>query len=88
MKGAPTTPSEKAKLQVRRKGVRRQNWSRLPGTSFFSYFFFFFFFLLFWPSDMEKYCQGRAALWRREEAKSSKSLTSGKKKMEPRAPKT
>ena len=47
MKGAPTTPSEKASLQVRHKGVRRQNWSRLPGTSFFSSFFFFFFFCFF-----------------------------------------
>ena len=42
-------------------------------------------FLLFWPSEMEKYCWGRAALWCRGEAESSRSLASGKKKMEPRA---
>ena len=61
MKGAPqaTTPGENASLQVRRKSVRRRNWSKLPTTAspstpFFSFFpffsslfFFFFAFLAF-----------------------------------------
>ena len=89
-----TTLGENASLQVRRKAVRRQNWSRTsrlpavasPSTLFFSFpFFSSFFFFLFWLSKMEKSCNAAAS---RRGGEQQRPASSVKKKMELRAPET